>query len=428
MRVYPAFVNSWSMYTEELTSDFWSPDFPWVSGGAPIGGDLLTDISSTKSDVIRVADRSRRIKQGLSASTDFSSSTKSLKWSPSTGSYWITRSGHVRRRCLLEGVNPAMLTPFGSQITLEQTQLITARAQSRFIQALKEKRKTFSGPTFLGELRDTIRGIRRPATGFIKGLDRLARNIGKVRRGIPPATNRDRKITIITEAAQQSWLEFSFGVRPLVADTIDIVKAIVDFSYKRASPVVRGQDHLSLEGGFDALWTYLGYVPVVETRRLGHRSEVYGDTIYGRLTAQAVVPLDAANRVRTLLGFSLDEFVPTITELIPYSWLADYFANVTAVLTAATADRSTLSWCSRATYHNISSDMTTEVRAVSPSALLQAGNANWGTVQHTSKSFTRQASFNVFDVDVVTYMPGSTSQILNMWAAVSLLFRNLERP
>lgn len=428
MRVYPAFVNSWSKLSSEINSDFWPPD-DWSSEGLE---DLqtLTDISTTKSDVIRVADRRRRVRDGLSASTDFSSSTKSLKWFPSTGSHWIVRNGSIRRRVLVQGVNPAMLVPFGSQISVEETSIVTARAQARFIQALQEKRKSFSGPTFLGELRETIRGIRRPATGFIKGLDSYAKNVGKARRGIPPGTSRDRKIAIITTAAGDSWLEFSFGVRPMVADAIAIAKAIVDFSYKRASPVVRGQDHISLEGGFNAPWLYLGVgpVPELESRRIGHRSEVYGDTIYGRLTAQATVPVDTANRIKDLLGFNMDEFVPTITELIPYSWLADYFTNVTTVLASAVADRSTLSWCSRATWTQLTSDMTTEIRPLNPPAVLQAGATSWGIVQHVSKTFNRQASFNVFDIDVVTHVPGQTSQILNMWAVAAQVIRNLEKP
>jgi hypothetical protein len=44
------------------------------------------------------------------------------------------------------------------------------------------------------------------------------------------------------------------------------------------------------------------------------------------------------------LGFTLSEFVPTVWELIPYSFLVDYFTNFGEVVSAVSYPRSNFRW------------------------------------------------------------------------------------
>jgi hypothetical protein len=48
-----------------------------------------------------------------------------------------------------------------------------------------------------------------------------------------------------------------------------------------------------------------------------------------------------------LLGFSLSDFVPTIWELVPWSFLIDYFTNIGDVLEAWTTCTSDVAWVNR---------------------------------------------------------------------------------
>jgi hypothetical protein len=47
------------------------------------------------------------------------------------------------------------------------------------------------------------------------------------------------------------------------------------------------------------------------------------------------------------LGFRLDEFVPTLWEVLPWSFLVDYFSNVSEIISAATYVNSNLAYCSK---------------------------------------------------------------------------------
>jgi hypothetical protein len=48
-----------------------------------------------------------------------------------------------------------------------------------------------------------------------------------------------------------------------------------------------------------------------------------------------------------LFGFNPSEFVPTAWELIPYSFLADYFTNIGDILDSWAYGRGNLSWSNR---------------------------------------------------------------------------------
>ena len=53
-----------------------------------------------------------------------------------------------------------------------------------------------------------------------------------------------------------------------------------------------------------------------------------------------------AERLRGLLGFKLEDFVPTMWNLLPYSFLVDYFVDVGGILNAITTDISAVRWVS----------------------------------------------------------------------------------
>lgn len=56
---------------------------------------------------------------------------------------------------------------------------------------------------------------------------------------------------------------------------------------------------------------------------------------------------DTIQEVHRNLGLDLSSFAPTVWEVIPYSFVADYFTNIGDMIDAASFPRSTLSWVAK---------------------------------------------------------------------------------
>jgi len=149
------------------------------------------------------------------------------------------------------------------------------------------------------------------------------------------------------QIAADLWLEYSFGWAPLVSDIHSAVGAydrlrkqdtagkVVEASWTKnlnAGNQVFAGDGFSVLGG---KWlTYKTDVQVTRCHIIGMVKPVYS----GFATPEM-----------RLFGWSLDRFVPTVWELIPYSWLADYFFNINNILEAVCFLEANLRWTSMTT-------------------------------------------------------------------------------
>lgn len=215
------------------------------------------------------------------------------------------------------------------------------KASAKFYKKLRAKQIQMSGPTFLGELAETTRMIRRPFDGIRKQskdwLDRV-RKLGSPVRN-PGTWNKN---------LSNAWLEQSFGWAPLINDASDAYKAFQRLNEKRdsgpitasfvetqqdaglSSPFGPGQDNVSI-----------GVTSYLRVRFNAHNRSRVIVRYKGHLIASSGQPL-LANLA--LFGFNANEFIPTAWELLPWSFLVDYFTNVGDVLTAASTNTNRLAW------------------------------------------------------------------------------------
>lgn len=192
----------------------------------------------------------------------------------------------------------------------------------------------FQGGIFLGELRETLHMIRQPAKAFREGLSRYFISVKKLRR------IRNRKL--LGRAVTDTWLEFAFGWRPLVSDIDAGAKALADLqasdpSFERitgrgSSFVDRGSLPVGASNG-GLSWTY-------RPARFDKATVIYRGAI-------GVTPSKSKLLDPAYLGFDPVSWVPTVWELIPYSFLVDYFTNIGDVINAWAFQRGSLRWCNR---------------------------------------------------------------------------------
>jgi hypothetical protein len=202
----------------------------------------------------------------------------------------------------------------------------------QFLKKVRREQTVFSGPTFLGELRESMRMIRRPAQGLRNLCDSYLDRVKKVKKQRPKNWKKN---------LSDMWLEQAFGWTPLINDINDSYKAYKSLADARTQVPVTAY---GVDGELAANQSASGTVDVHSI--IGYK---YGlrctnnqfVRIRGMVTRQ--VEQTFSGKLQPF-GFTPEEFIPTAWELLPWSFLVDYFSNIGDVITANVASRSNLAW------------------------------------------------------------------------------------
>lgn len=209
---------------------------------------------------------------------------------------------------------------------------------------IRAAQSAFSGGVFTGEIRETMRMLRRPMLSLRNGLNDFAKaQIAYARRTVRnPHRNRAAKRRAITSAITGSWLETQFGLIPFVSDIKKISEA-AGFRelQKPPSRVVSAEASTSATSDAFGGGVAVGVVSV-ECRR------VTQDSTSVKYTAQVRCPTSGSVPDAQYWGLSgFQDFVPTVYELIPWSWAVDYFSNVGDLVEALSMRRANVGWVVR---------------------------------------------------------------------------------
>lgn len=227
---------------------------------------------------------------------------------------------------------------FGTSIKADNQALI------RFYAAIKTEQEHMNALVSIGELRETVRMLRRPFSGVQKVcdsyLDKVRTRTGRLRwRRRKPLSHGEQQ-DLIADA----WLETSFGLRPFLADTAAIAETFAALAYRtrRSSVQGYGEDELVLDRQY---WDY-EIVPgtFLAFSTIGDRKTSWKVKYRAGLNAQWGWPDGSWNRLGELSGFVPENFVPTAYELLPWSFLADYFFNVGQCLSSYYTSTAAVTW------------------------------------------------------------------------------------
>lgn len=177
--------------------------------------------------------------------------------------------------------------------------------------------RSLQGGVVLGEIADTVRQIARPAQG-VRRL--LSDYLNDARKGRRFRQRKDKRRYI-----RDTWLEYRLGLLPLVSDTKGAGEAlarIVNGSHQMHPISATGRDYQLLSLSTGNMLTN------------GPLRVLYGSRTFDNWYAKGwgAMREDTAQSVATILGVGLDQFIPTLYNLIPYSFVLDYFSTVGQVL------------------------------------------------------------------------------------------------
>lgn len=138
-----------------------------------------------------------------------------------------------------------------------------------------------------------------------------------------------------------AWLEFQFGVRPLISDIAALIDAIKENNAFNEREVTNVK-------GFGVADGRRHYNPPTQVGGAGLPTltarEKEMSQVIVMYKGQVGAKLTAAGYIAKKVGIGLSDFVPTLWELVPYSFLVDYFSNIGEMVSAASLGTNELLW------------------------------------------------------------------------------------
>jgi hypothetical protein len=197
----------------------------------------------------------------------------------------------------------------------------------------------------------------------------------------------------------------------------DGIKTIIDYMYRKTPPwkliIGSGVDE-AITHRFSRYTSTAGSFPGVHWQ--GERRTKVIVKYYGQ------VGIDTYSESHgRRLGFDPSNWAPTIWELVPYSFLIDYFVNVDDIVSAATLSRSGLRWTSKTVVKEITEFLrpTAVVANTSSSVDYRAYHGCQPGVTYRLKTVDRNPYVGSLVPSLQLSLPTLPKQLMNITALLN---------
>lgn len=345
--------------------------------------------------------------------------------------------GYWRKSSNKGDLFPGLLTLPYAVPTLS-TSVADNGARTKFYKKLRSYAVQVSGPTFLGELRETVRMIKKPAAAFHEGLEEYCRQLRRKAPRKPKTSRSDQSKKAksewknyaknLSQTAGGLWLEKAFGWIPLISDVEEGLEAYERLSQPRYSKRISAsyKDFKDTSNTLGSVWNaastgYPNSYLYVLVR--GQRTEDCVVRYRGAVESQAegMTPVDKL----ALFGFTPTEVLPTAWELLPWSFLIDYFTNIGDLISASVTDTSRVTFVNQTVIRNtmlnaqiIPDWVRTSNYHASAGYIMRRMEYSPGNVLLTRKNVVRSPGLSVPLPSFECNLPG-TGQLFNIAALVS---------
>jgi len=237
------------------------------------------------------------------------------------------------------GLMPTVL-PVDNVDTASLNQVL-ARVDSDFLDKAKSAISSFQSGQDIVEIHQTIESIIHPlkslrehVASYFTNLKKVSNRISK-QRGSP-----SKKKTSLKKALADTYLEWTFGWNPLASD---IASGIVDLTHHRAA-IVQIESFAKVRyHGIDG--TY-GADPTLTNSVAAHQinTSEYSIRLKGAVDAYYNNTPPSLLQELQLLP---EDFAPTAWNVLPYSFVVDYFLNIGDIINAYSFPTAALRWVNR---------------------------------------------------------------------------------
>ncbi len=318
-----------------------------------------------------------QIRSGVNAATNASGqSTQMGAKAPGQATFYGRRYS-VFTGLIVQEYNSTMSGDFGGLLAFSMDSAGATEADNtasaRFYSKCRSALSALMAGEALGEYKETIKGVRDRGTQLFKTfpayIDHLIRDLegrrGKLRR----KPRRQRRIEVDKRIADL-YLEYKFGWKPLASDIENSIKGIVD-----STPLIdtRGVVATARSDAYEPIIQKISDSSAYFEVNGVHRYEGYSSVRYKGAVS---IAHERGQRIREQMGLTLDNFIPTVYNLIPYSFIVDYFSNLGEIVNALSFSNTRVNWAIR-TERTVckQSATSTEMRVIKP-----ADTMDWRSV------------------------------------------------
>jgi hypothetical protein len=270
----------------------------------------------------------------------------------------------------------------------------------------KATRRSMTGVT-LAELAETASLLANP----LKSMFELTHDFAK-------SLKRGKRLPMKRYAhfLSDSWLTYSFGMKPLASEANDYMETIRSIDSARLVELIRcfGTGSHSVDEGTliqDVTASGNGAFAQAE-RQITRTTEV---TIRGAVAVRGEIP------PMQQFGLSALDIVPTVWEAIPFSFLVDYFTNAGDTLDALMLRYVDFSWLNQ-TVRNSRTATYRSIVPPAPDSFTAARYAYGGEARLVTTTVTRDKRSNNFGGSLTFEVPGQRSL---KWLNIAALMNSI---
>jgi len=192
----------------------------------------------------------------------------------------------------------------------------------------------FTGTTFVGESPEMIRDLGNK-------LDFLCGHNYDSTKSLVKTVLKNKAASALALAriVSTSWLDYQFAIKPTINDVGNLISAYVNKqadlapTFIKASYVQTSSDSVRY-----APVNMLAQIAVLDVSIVEYMAKMGYRVVIDNVT------WDAAPAVDKSYGLTLNDAVPALWELTPYSWMSDYFLNLNQIFDAYSVRRGTSSF------------------------------------------------------------------------------------
>jgi hypothetical protein len=299
----------------------------------------------------------------------------------------------------------------------------TSEARANFVKSYRKAVTQWASGQAIGEMAETVRFLKSPVRSLAKLTEHTLKDARGLMRKIRARTGGANDSAYLKEATDL-WLGYKFGAAPLKSDIDDAMSTYNSYAKEHDgndshNPTVRlyGTGKAMSKSSLKAM---LGYP--------GNAGSTAGVDINGSVSCTVrirgayrrglpgVLPWDA-------LGLAPNDWAPTVWEVLPFSWLADYFVNIGEMIDVMSFSLVELGWVNK----TAKQETIVEISQMSHNGTAQGDNEGpysysyGGHILDRHVSVYREpTSFN-FEVPPVRFKLPGLGQALNVSAVVNSL-------